>query len=188
MNNFWTYMQRTGAAARTLENTARFFIAVAVAIVMSGAYSPAKAQTAPSTYSAYTGTDAKTIPPAPSLGPANSVFTDPTFGSRILRVTDPNTNGGESLISTDSGFHRTFNADSTAIKLTGPHGDAYWLEFNPSQFKMGDGSAFPAIHPVSFGARWEWSTLDPDIIYFLNGSQIAKYNKLSGAITNLGGP
>jgi hypothetical protein len=32
-----------------------------------------------------------------------------------LRVTDPNTNGGESFISTDAGFHRTWNANSTAI-------------------------------------------------------------------------
>jgi hypothetical protein len=145
-------------------------------------------QPAPSTYTAYTGVDMKIIPPAPALGPANSVFKDPTFGSRILRVTDPNTKAGQSFVSTDSGFARTWNANSTAIKLTGPHGDAYWLEFNAGQFTVGDGSAFPAIHPVSFGARWEWSTLDPDIIYFLNGSQIAKYNKLSGAITNLGGP
>src|SRR5262249_48578863 len=86
---------------------------------------------APSTYSAYTGTDAKPAPSAPALGPANSVFTDPTFGSKILRVTDANTKGGESFVPTDAGFHRTFNADSTAIKLTGPHGDGYWLEFNP---------------------------------------------------------
>src|ERR1041385_4645956 len=88
------------------------------------------AQTAPSNYSAYTGTDTKVIPPAPSLGPANSVVTDPTFGSQILRVTDPNTNGGESFVSTDAGFHRTWNANSTAIKLTGPHGDSYWITFN----------------------------------------------------------
>jgi hypothetical protein len=46
------------------------------------------AQTAPSTYSAYTGTDVKTIPPAPALGPANSVIQDPSFGSMILRVCD----------------------------------------------------------------------------------------------------
>src|SRR5690349_13115236 len=95
-----------------------------------------QAQTAPSTYSAYTGTDAKPIPTAPALGPANSVINDPTFGSPILRVTDPNTNGGESFVPSDSGFHRTWNADSTAIKLEGPHGDGWWLEFNPSSFKV----------------------------------------------------
>src|SRR5215469_1918614 len=128
------------------------------------------AQTAPSTYSAYTGTDIKTIPPAPALGPVNTVISDPTFGSSILRVTDPNTktdpftNAGESFVSTDAGSHRAWNANSTAIKLTGPHGDGYWLEFNPASFTVGDGSSRPAIHPVPFGATWEWSAIDPDII------------------------
>jgi hypothetical protein len=147
-----------------------------------------QAQTAPSTYSAYTGTDAKPIPPAPALGPANSVFNDPTFGSPILRVTDANTNSGESFVSSDSGFQRTWNADSTAIKLMGPHGDGWWLEFNASTFKVGDGSSHPVPHSVPFGSQWEWSTVDPDIIYFLNGNQIAKYNKATGVKTNLGGP
>ena len=163
-------------------------IAAVITIVISGIYSRVNADTSPTTYSAYTGTDAKTIPPAPALGPANSVFTDPTFGSRILRVTDANTNGGESLIPTDSGFHRTFNADNSAIKLTGPHGDGYWLEFNPNTFKVGDGSSKPALHSLPFSADWEWSTVDPNVIYLLHGSNIAKYNKSTGAITDLGGP
>ena len=159
--------------------------AVFLCAVMSSRLS---AQTAPSSYSAYTGTDTKSIPPAPALGAANSVITDPTFGSQILRVTDANTQGGESFISTDAGIHRAWNANSTAIKLTGPHGDGYWLEFNPGTFTVGDGSSSPAIHPVPFGATWEWSTVDPDIIYFLHGNQIAKYNKSTGLTTNLGGP
>ncbi len=148
--------------------------------------SPLQAQTAPSTYSAYTGTDVKTVPSPPALGPANSVITDPTFGSRILRVTDQNTNGGESFIPTDAGFHRTWNANSTAIKLTGPRGDAYWLEFNPSSFTVGDGSSRPAIHSLPFGDTWEWSTVDPNVIYFLSGSAIKSYNKSTGAAASLG--
>ena len=83
-----------------------------IAIGADPAFSPrAQAQTAPSTYDAYTGTDAIPVPPAPILGPANSVIVDPTFGSRILRVTDENTNGGESLISIDAGVFRAWNAD-----------------------------------------------------------------------------
>ncbi len=157
-------------------------------ILESPVSSSVYAQTPPSTYSAYTGTDTKIIPPAPVLGSANSVINDPTFGSRILRVTDPNTNSGESFISTDAGFHRTWNANSTAIKLTGPHGDGYWLEFNPIAFVVGDGSSRPAIHSLPFAATWEWSAIDPDIIYFLNGNQIGKYNKATRVTTNLGGP
>jgi len=149
------------------------------------AYSPSNS---PSTYSAYTGTDPKPLPPPPALGPANSVIADPTFGTHILRVTDKNTKSGQSFISIDAGFFRAWNADSTAIKLTGPHGDGYWLEFDPSTFKVGDGSTQPAVHSLPFGARWEWSTIDPHIIYYLNGSQIARYNKVTGVSTNLAGP
>jgi hypothetical protein len=162
--------------------------AIVIGVFLSVFGSALHAQNAPSTYSAYTGTDTKIIPPAPALGPANSVFSDPVFGSQILRVTDPTTNGGESFISTDAGFHRAWNANSTAIQLSGAHGDGYWEEFNPTTFTVGNGSSTPAIHPVPFGATWEWSTLDPDIIYFLNGNQIGKYNKSTGAITDLGGP
>jgi Concanavalin A-like lectin/glucanases superfamily/Bacterial Ig domain len=143
---------------------------------------------APSLYSAYSGTDAKPIPPAPVLGPANSVINDPTFGSRILRVTDQNTLGGASLIPTDAGFHRTWNANSTAIKLTNAHGQAYWLEFTPAAFTVGDGSSRPVLHPLSINYMWEWSAVDPDVIYFLNGNQLGRYNKATGVITSLGGP
>src|SRR5262249_41968072 len=153
------------------------FSMIAVALFAGGLWSSVQAQVAPSSYTAYTGTDAKPAPPAPALGAANSVINDPTFGSRILRVTDQNTYSGQSFISTDAGFFRAWNADATAIKLTGPHGDGYWLEFNPSTFKVGDGSSKPAVHPVPFGATWEWSAIDPNIIYYLNGNQIAKYNK-----------
>jgi hypothetical protein len=149
-----------------------------------GARPSAAQTTAPSTYNAYTGTDVKVVPPPPALGPANSVMTDPAFGSRILRVTDANTNGGESFISTDSGFSRTWNADSTAIKLTGPYG-AYWLEFNPNTFQVGTRSGEPVVHPLSFGTTWEWSAVQPNILYYLSGSTIESYNTTSGASTPL---
>ena len=142
--------------------------------------------TAPTTYSAYSGTDAKPIPHAPALGPVNSVIRDPTFGSRILRVTDAHTHGGDSLIPEYAGFFRTWNADSTALKLHGPHGNSYWLEFHPSSFKVGDGSARPTLHPLSFNVKWEWSAVDPDIIYFMDGNQFAKYNKTTHVVTHLG--
>ena len=71
-------------------NYTAFVPAIVIGIVLSAFGSALHAQTAPSTYSAYTGTDTKIIPPAPALGPANSVINDPTFGSQILRVTDAN--------------------------------------------------------------------------------------------------
>jgi hypothetical protein len=156
--------------------------------LISVAFGAPQSASSPSTYSAYTGTDPKPMPAAPALGPANTTINDPTFGTPILRVTDANTKSGQSFISIDAGIFRAWNADSTAIRLTGPHGDGYWLEFNPSTFKVGDGSSTPVVHSLPFGARWEWSTIDPNIIYYLNGNQIAKYNKSTGVSTNLGGP
>src|SRR5262245_12957154 len=154
----------------------------------SAALGEPQSANAPSTYSAYTGTDPKPLPPPPALGPANTAIADPTFGTQILRVTDVNTRSGQSFVSIDAGFFRAWNADSTAIKLTGPRGDGYWLEFDPSAFKVGDGSSQPSVHSLPFGARWEWSTIDPNIMYYLNGDQIAQYNKATGVSTNLAGP
>ena len=142
---------------------------------------------APSRYSGYSGTDPKRIPPAPSLGPANSVFTDPTFGSRILRVTDARTGDGASFMTEDGGYFRTFNANATAIKLRRANGQSYWLEFNAAQFQVG-GTEGVKLHPLSFDVNWEWSAIDPDIIYFLNGNKLAKYNKATDVVTSLAGP
>ncbi len=139
----------------------------------------------PLPYSAYSGVDPKPAPPAPALGPANSIINDPTFGSRILRVTDQNTAGGQSFIPTDAGFHRTWNSNSTAIKLEGPQGQGYWLEFNPNTFSVGDGSSHPLPHQLPINYFWEWSAVDPDTIYFLNGSALARYNKATSTAVNL---
>src|SRR5213593_1452834 len=144
---------------------------------------------APSSYSAYTGTDNKTVPPAPPLGPANSVITDPTFLSRILRATDANTSAGRSFMPVGAGFFRTWNSDSTAFQLTDQVGNGYWMEFDPNTFKVGDGSSHPVPHLLPFGAnsaRWEWSTRDPDKIYFVNGRRISWYNKSNQTTGDLG--
>jgi hypothetical protein len=143
---------------------------------------PSSFAAAPSTYSAYSGTDPRPIPnPPPALGPANSIFIDPTFGSRILRVTDANTAGGNSLIPEDAGYFRTWNANATALKLMNTNGISYWMDFDPVNFKVG------VLHPLNFNYFWEWSAVDSNSIYFLNGSQLSRYNKSTTAVTNLGG-
>ena len=143
---------------------------------------PSSFAAAPSTYSAYSGTDPKASPnPPPALGPANSIFMDPTFGSRILRVTDANTAGGNSLIPEDAGYFRTWNANSTALKLINTNGISYWLDFDPTNFRVG------TLHRLTFNYFWEWSAVDSDSMYFLNGSQLSRYNKATQAVTNLGG-
>lgn len=154
-----------------------------------GSRSTVALSTAPSKYSSYSGTDPKAIPfPPPALGSANSIISDPTFGSRILRVTDGSTAAGDSFISENAGVFRTWNANSTALKLRDTYGFSYWLEFDPREFRVGDGSSHPTLHRLTINAEWEWSAVDPDILYFLNGNQVAKYSKATGIVTNLGGP
>jgi hypothetical protein len=140
-------------------------------------------QTAPSTYMADTSTTNKPQPAAFNPGPANTVFADPTFGTQILRVTDANTASGRSFIPTDAGNHRTFNSNNTRIKLTGPQGDGWWLEFNPATFQVG---TTPHSIPSQYSQTWEWSTVNPDIIYVLHGSAIATFNVTNGVTTDLG--
>ena len=139
------------------------------------------AQIAPSTYTAYSGTDAKQIPsPPPDLGPANSIFIDPTFGSRLLRVTDSHTASGSSFIPEGAGYFRTWNANSTAMKLMTANGSSYWTDFDPANFQAG------ALHQVNFDSGWEWSAVDPDTIYFLYGSELKRYNIASQAMSTVG--
>ena len=174
--------------ARHVRHSKKLVSTVCMIIVFLSVGPSLFAATAPTTYSAYTGTDAKQIPHAPALGPANSIIKDPTFGSRILRVTDAHTHGGNSLIPEYAGYFRTWNANSTALKLHGPYGTSYCIEFHASSFSVGDGSARPTLHPLSFNVKWEWSAVNPDIIYFLNGNQLAEYNKSTHVVTHLGGP
>src|SRR5712692_11896426 len=49
------------------------------------------AQNVPLTYQAVTDRNPRPKPALPVLGAAGSIITDPTFGSRILRITDANT-------------------------------------------------------------------------------------------------
>ena len=139
------------------------------------------AQLSPSTYAAYTGIDSRPRPsPAPQLGPANSIFLDPTFGSRILRATDSHTLSGRSLIPEDAGTFRTWNANSTAFKLLTSDGYSYWVDFDPVGIHAG------GLHQIKFDSHWEWSAVDADSIYLLNGSQLSRYNIPTQSMTNLG--
>jgi hypothetical protein len=100
----------------------------------------------------------KTIPPAPAL--AALVFKDPT-GSRscvsLIRT-----------LKTDILFYRRWIVHG--IQLTPAVRQAMGIGWNSTTtFKAGDG---PALH-VPFGATWEWSTIDPDIVYYLKGKSPA---------------
>ena len=55
------------------------------------------------------------------------------------------------------------------------------------QFQSRRWIIWPTLHQLNFNYKWEWSAVDPDVLYFLNGNQLSKYNKSTQVVTNLEG-
>jgi hypothetical protein len=79
-----------------------------------------QSSTAPVTYRAITTRTVYTEPALPVLGPAGFLFSDPTFGSRIVRVTDAQTRPGAP--------GRSFTTPSAAHQLAwSAASDKFWI-------------------------------------------------------------
>jgi hypothetical protein len=129
------------------------------------------AQSAPATYQATTDRDARTKPPLPAVGPANSRFADPTFGSRMLRITDGSTRPGTPgrSYTTPSAAHQTaWNVDSTYFYVRSV--DGYFIPFTFNAATMsaarvqatssGDGGLI-----VASQAEPQFSFVSPKVLY-----------------------
>lgn len=118
-------------------------------------------------------------PPLPPLPPVNSVITDPTFGTQILRATD-----GNDCVAPGCGTYYshwpTFNLNNTKLLIRNGHdGLAILKDFDALNFSVGAGRyALPTALQSSnctncppgtyMSPTWEsaiWSNLDPNIIY-----------------------
>src|SRR5215813_3467244 len=130
-----------------------------------------RAQSAPAAYQATTDRQVRSKPPLPSLGPANSGFTDPTFGSRMLRVTDANTRPGAPgrSYTTPSAAHQTaWNVDSTYFYVRSVDGYFIPYAFNASTLSAsrvqasgtGDGGLI-----VASQAEPQFSFVSPKVLY-----------------------
>jgi hypothetical protein len=74
--------------------------------------------------------------PAPALGQANSVFIDPDFGTRILRVSDQNSFSGDPNVDAiqGGGWQTPFSADSHKFFLNSGDGKTLFYRFDPATF------------------------------------------------------
>lgn len=73
----------------------------------------------------------------PVLGPAGSIVTDPTFASRIVRVTDEKTDpGGKSLMSPASAEQNAWNTTSTNFYVVTAGGSFLLYDFVPSTLSI----------------------------------------------------
>src|SRR5687768_13185056 len=99
-------------------------------------------------------------PPAVTLPAAGGSFTDPTFGTTIVRVTDA-TSGGDAMHA--YGYWPVFNADDTRFHIS-VAGEPTLYDFDPSAGTLS--RVGPLFTGVDCG--WEdafWSHRDPDVLF-----------------------
>lgn len=97
--------------------------------------------------------------PPPTLGVAPYSFTDPTFGSQMIRVSDALTAGGTSLHAASNAHIATWNSDGTRFYAMKATGGAQFFKFNRS------------THAVTIDATDTASYLEPSFSY-LNPTKV----------------
>jgi hypothetical protein len=147
----------------------------------------------------YHAVDNRTVYPEPALppvGPAGSQFSDPTFGSRLLRVTDANTRPGKigrGYAGPSAAHQNAWNVNSTRFYIRGIDG---W--FIPYAFDAASMTA-SRILPTASGdgglviasqVEPQFSFVSPDIL-FVSGQDgtdrpvIQKYDFSAGAYSDI---
>jgi len=159
---------------------------------------PRDAQTAPvaqhsppMTYDAICDRSVYPYPRLTSLGEAGFQFTDPTFGSRMLRVTDGRTRPdtiGRAWFSPSSAETTAWNTNSTKFYVVGGGGEQLPFDFDPTTMKasrIGKGRSGDGGLVLSFGGEPTFSFADPDVLYGGNGSRLMSYRLSTRAQTTL---
>ena len=113
----------------------------------------------------------------PVLGGAGYTFVDPDFGSRMVRVTDENTNvnaggnnwQGRAYFTTASAEQNTWNTDSTRFFVMMSGGNTIPFNFNPATMAVTRYNRsivnWYLGYPGTAFVGAEWSRANPDVIY-----------------------
>jgi hypothetical protein len=139
-------------------------------------------------YNAPTDRKPRPKPPLPALGGANAAIKDPTFGTRILRVTDgrsfPAYPGGTCTTAAAS-FQNTWNADSTRFTVI-CNSVVFPYQLDKTSFRaerMGKRSNRQGGLYLDMRASPAFSFTDPDLIYGIgagmdgdNSNKLLEYN------------
>jgi hypothetical protein len=137
-------------------------------------------------------TDRKTesyLKDPPALGPSGSVITDPTFGSRISRITDGATDSrspGQSFHTPSSGEQNPWDSTGTHFYV-GEAGGRYLLfDFDPSTMKAQRRNA----PDFEWRGEPQFSFSQPNILYGVSerSRKIEQYDLASGRITTIADP
>src|SRR3989449_9919279 len=116
-------------------------------------------QSPPTTYDALCDRNVHPYPHLPSLGGAGFQFTDPTFGSRMVRVTDAETRPdtvGRAWLSPSSAETAAWNTNSTRFYVVGGGGEQLPLDFAPPSMRpsrIGQGTRSAGGRVLNFGGE-----------------------------------
>jgi len=142
--------------------------------------------TAPTAYSALTDRVTREKPPLPQLGAAGFTFRDPSFGSRLMRVTDARTRPGvvnRSFRVPSNAHLAAWSADSKKFYVLSDDGASIPYTFDPSTMTAS------RLQPVStdnggmtmqFYGEPQFSVGNPSVMYGVlsggNNHTIGKYD------------
>jgi hypothetical protein len=158
-----------GRAPQHQPSFARALSTALVIAIVSGAIH-ARQTSVPSTYTANTSRTVIVEPALPSLGSAGFQFVDPAFGSRLLRVTDPDTHPefpGASWVTGSAAHQLAWNAASDRFWVRSVMGAYIAYNFNGTAMTAtrittttpGDGGLiFSQLEP-------QFSFVSPDVLY-----------------------
>lgn len=90
--------------------------------------------------------------------PAGNAWIEPTFGARIMRITDERTSGGRTSWRTSSGTDRIFNSRGDRFMLVNSGGGSRLFSFNREAFSVSEQDSMPLLEPT-------WSQNNPNWIY-----------------------
>jgi hypothetical protein len=167
-----------------------FTVACAAQISASPDKGHEKGSCVPGPYCARTDRKTEVYPEkVPALGPAGSIITDPVFGTRILRVTDQNTDRvkpGRPMYSPSSAEQNTWNKTSTMFYVTTEGGSFLLFHFDPSTMKA-QMAENPTLH---WGPEPQFSFSQNNIIYGLQHQEatIEQYDTASGKVSEINKP
>jgi hypothetical protein len=144
----------------------------AVAVWALTVAAPASAQApAPTAYDAVTDRLTRVEPPLPSLGDAGFLFNDPTFGSRLLRVTDGRVRPArlDRSYRTPSASHQNaWNTTSRYFYVMSTDGTVVPYQFDPASLaasRINPSTAGDGGLTLSFQGEPQFSHVEEHLIY-----------------------
>lgn len=116
-------------------------------------------------------------PALPTLPSAGGTFTDPTFGTTILRATDGNDGPN---CTTAYSYWPTFNVNSTRIQIAIGGGNGATYRFDPVALVLSDRQPLYVGPAPGGGTPFQedaiWSASDPDLLLCHEGARVWSYN------------